>query len=255
MNPNEYDAKLKFAIRKRMMGVMTPTENVLYFPNNLDVRLCPKNGITSLKYALKYILEGKEEATSITATKSWRKEQIKQNGYRDDLPYRENSYRLAISRDPVRRFLSAAEYLNIEWAKQVNHLGEDYLLRPDLTEDDFRDIGQFSEAEPIPNNLDELIEAVSCGDITNTHFYSQTYYLGARGQYDRIYKMSNFTDCLEFIRRRSDSSKSIDKLRANRTHGKIYGTVDDLTQDQKKRIMKIYEVDYDYGWTENSKPL
>ena len=28
---------------------MSPFDNVLYFPNNIDVRLCPKNGMSSIK--------------------------------------------------------------------------------------------------------------------------------------------------------------------------------------------------------------
>ncbi len=52
-----YQEELRKILRKRLRGIMWPTENVLYFKNNIDVRLCPKNGISSLKI-FKVLVDG-----------------------------------------------------------------------------------------------------------------------------------------------------------------------------------------------------
>ena len=43
---------LKESLHRRFRGVMTPADNVLYFPRNLDIRICPKNGMSTLKIVL-----------------------------------------------------------------------------------------------------------------------------------------------------------------------------------------------------------
>ena len=90
------------------------------------------------------------------------------------------------------------------------------------------------------------------GEIQNSHFYTQTYYLGNRGQYHQIYPMNKFGDILIFLKHHNEytGTESLTKVR-NKSSYTNYPSVEQLTGGQKKRIMRIYEEDYDYGWTEN----
>ena len=247
-----YQAELRKVLRRRLRGTMSPTDNVLYFPNDIDVRICPKNGISTLKWALLYVSglspsSSDKESMSI-GTKGWRYHKIKQYGHQDELPFRKDSFRVAVSRDPIKRFLSACEYIKQESSKASDLLN----LSSSLTNEDFKRLEKMSDVDILPDNLDDIIDGVWSGEIQNSHFFTQTYYMQNRGQYDKIFKMKNFTTLLEWLRVKSGSSKQIEKIRSNATSGLVFGkSASDLTEDQKKRIMRIYEEDYDYGWTED----
>lgn len=249
MTENYHD-KLKRALRTKLKGVMTPTENVLYFPNNLDVRICPKNGMSSLKWALAYIWKeryGQNDVTDI-GTKHWRINEIREHGYTPDMPYRKDSIRITVVRDPVKRFLSACEYMKTEWMNQVETFGAEF--EGEYDDGLINRISSLSDVDPIPDKLDDVISMVESGEIVNSHFYTQAYYLGSRSQYDKVFDMKDFISCLEYIRKTSGSKKQVEKLHSNKTSGLYYGPVDNLTEAQKKRIMSIYYEDYDYGWVE-----
>lgn len=237
-----YQTELRKILRKRIRGIMQPTENVLYFKNNIDVRLCPKNGMTTIKMAFLYT-DGIEFSNSNFeslryGTKRHRLDQVKTHGFMDDMPFRKGSTRVAVTRDPLKRFLSACEYIKIE-NERVDQLTE------------LKDIERASDVDVLPDTLDEIIDGVWNGEIQNSHFFTQTHYHGNRGQYDRIWKMSEFDAFLNWLRVCTGSSKKLSSIRKNRTSGLYFGGVETLTQHQKKGIMRIYEEDYDYGWTED----
>ena len=245
-----YQEELRKILRRRLRGIMWPTENVLYFKNNIDVRLCPKNGISSLKM-FKVLVDGANLGKTLRdrqyATKIHRMEEIKKYGYQPDLPFRRNSYRVTVSRDPIKRFLSACEYLKDEYNRQRNLTGKD-----DLNEEELYRLHKLSDAQRLPENIDDVINGVWDGEIQNSHFYTQTYYLGNRGQYHQIYPMNRFGDILVFLKYHNEytGTESLTKVR-NKSSYTNYPSVEQLTGGQKKRIMRIYEEDYDYGWTEN----
>lgn len=245
----EFQNELKKILRRKFRGAMTPTDNVLYFPNNIDVRICPKNGMSTLKWALMYAVDvdisSSNPQSLLIGTKNWRTDQIKKYGYRDELPYRKDSIRVTSCRDPIKRFMSACEYIKTEWVKSAELFN---IQDIDKNQEDFE---RLSDIDMLPDNIDEVIDMVWKGEIMNSHFYTQTYYLGSRSQYDSIFNMEHFTDYLSYIRVRSKTPKKIDRLHTNRTSGLYYGGVDSLTNNQKKLIMRIYEEDYDYGWTED----
>ena len=67
----------------RLWKDISPPNNILYFPNNLDIRICPKNGMTTLKEALKRCIgrldyEGDKHDTG---TVTFRLNQIKKHSY------------------------------------------------------------------------------------------------------------------------------------------------------------------------------
>jgi hypothetical protein len=249
-----YQDKLVKALKKKLRGTMSPTENVLYFPNNLDVRICPKNGMSSLKWALMYSMgETPSQSNQFTlevGTKGWRIKQISKRGFVDEMPYRKDSTRIAIVRDPVKRFLSACEYMKTEWVNQVATFGEDFCNASE--ESQLERIGSLSDVDPIPDDLDEVIQMVKEHEIDNSHFYTQAYYMGNRSQYDRIFDMKDFVDCLDYIRVKTKTPKMIDRIHSNKTSGLYYGSAENLTEKQKKDIMAVYTEDYNYGWVESS---
>ena len=256
MNDNYYE-KLKDALKKKLRGTMSPTENVLYFDNNLDVRICPKNGMSTLKWAMIYLSGQKpsqdNQFTLEVGTKGWRIKQIREFGYKDEMPYRKGSTRVTVVRDPVKRFLSACEYMKTEYMSQVATFGEDF--SKDSSDHNLMRIGSLSDVDPIPDNLDDVIAMVKNGEINNSHFYTQAYYLGNRGQYDKIFDMKDFKEYLHYIRVTAGSTRQIDRIHSNSTSGLYYGPVENLTEKQKKDIMDIYIEDYDYGWVESGKSL
>lgn len=251
---NVYREELAKVLRRRLKGSMSPTENVLYFPNDIDVRICPKNGMSTLKWALLYVdnleISSNNPEALVHGTKRHRMQAIKEFGDRDYLPFRKDSVRVAVTRDPIKRFMSACEYIKTEYTK-VNEALDLESGKKELTSDELKRLESMSDVDILPDSIDEIIEGVWSGDIHNTHFYTQTYYYGNRGQYDKIFKMKDFSSFLEWLRIQTGTKKKIDKIRANSTSGLYFGGADSLTEDQKKRIMRIYREDYDYGWTEN----
>ena len=230
---------------------MTSRDNVLYFNNNIDVRLCPKNGITTLKWALWHTYDMDisihRHFASRCGTKNFRVEEIRKHGLSEELPFRAQSTRVCVVRDPVERFMSSAEYLKLQWIANAS-----LLEGSDLSDTDKeRAYVSMSEIDILPDSIDEVIEGVRTGEIDNSHFWLQSYFLGNRSQYDHIFKFSQFGEFMTWLQNECKSPKTLNKIVTNQTSGLYYGGVSNLTEDQKIRIMKMYQEDYDYGWTEN----
>lgn len=250
---HEEERIIKKIIHRKLRGGMTSRDNVLYFGNNIDVRLCPKNGISTLKWALwhTYGLEVSDDPVLAgrCGTKNHRVEQIKKFGYSSEYPYRKDSRRVTVVRDPVNRFLSAAEYLKLQWIQHASLLEGSTLTLKEKEEV----YGSLSDLDQLPDSIDEVIEQVKWGEISNSHFWTQATFLGSRGQYNDIWAMSDFPHFMSWLNRNCGAKKPIHRIHANKTSGLYYGDSKDLTKDQLQRIMKIYEEDYDYGWTEENK--
>lgn len=80
----ETENMMRHIIHNKLRGTMTPQDNVLYFPQNIDIRLCPKNGITTLKWALWHVykinVEDDPEFAANCGTKGHRLKEIKEKG-------------------------------------------------------------------------------------------------------------------------------------------------------------------------------
>ena len=243
----EQEVAVKKMIQRRLKGSMSPHDNVLYFSNNVDVRLCPKNGITTLKWCL-FDSEGFEvddfkQYAKICGTALHRRQQIKEYGYPMEFPFRRGSKRIAIVRDPIERFMSAAEYLKVQWEQHKD------MLEAEEIQEGWQ---KLSDIDLIPDTIDEVIDSVSDGTIYNSHFFSQAYYLGNRAQYDEIYKFSEFGKFLDYLHVEVESLKPLNRVHENKTSGKYFGPASDLTEEQQDRIIKIFKQDYEYGWTEKN---
>ena len=210
----------------RLWKDISPANNILYFPNNLDIRICPKNGMTTLKEALKRCIgrldyEGDKHDTG---TVTFRLNQIKKHSYGPEQPFRKGSTRIAIKRDPVERFTSACEYIVRNQEKYLKY-GIDY---PELNED-----------------IRSVIGGVMDGSIKNEHFFSQSYFMGNANDYDLVYDLNDVNKLLEFLAK----STGIDRLKSiweNRTKDKLY--TNELTKSDVRDIMQLYQRDYKNGW-------
>jgi hypothetical protein len=143
-----------------------------------------------------------------------------------------------VSREPIKRFLSAAEYIRTEY-ERVKDTTDPY------------DIARMSDVQKLPDDLDELIHKIREEEIVNSHFFPQVYFLGNRSQYNAIYQMRDFAKLLGFLKARSGTEFDLTTIRENKSERKYYPSPKDLTELQVARIMKIYREDYNYGWTED----
>lgn len=212
--------------RNRLWKDISPANNILYFPNNLDIRICPKNGMTTLKEALKRCIgrldyEGDKHDTG---TISFRLNQIKKHSYGPEQPFRKGSTRIAVKRDPVERFTSACEYLARKREKFVKH-GINY---PELKKD-----------------LRSVISEVMDGSVKNEHFFSQSYFMGNIYDYDLVYDLDDLTKLLDFLS--TSTGNALGSIWENKTpRNKLYDDI--LTESDVRDIMRLYEKDYDNGW-------
>jgi hypothetical protein len=206
---------------------MTPADNVLYFPNNIDVRLCPKNGMSSIK-ELYRIYRGHNEYVG----RKYRMDSVKNHSCQFEMPFRKNSYRIAVKRDPVDRFKSACEYILANQAKYIKS-------------------GRLNELPSLDEELDTVLDKIEGGLFKNNHFYTQSWYMNSTHDYNLIVHIDELSQLMVFLNESSGLGLSPDQLDIwdNKTSLKMYGDV--LTEQQIRRIKKLYWRDYESGWCKN----
>jgi hypothetical protein len=203
---------------------MTPADNVLYFPNNIDVRMCPKNGMSTLKELHRLQRGVREYIGRIDRLNKVRKE-----GDQFDIPFRKGSYRIAVRRDPVDRFKSACEYIVANHARYIRE-------------------GRVGELPSLDAELDVVLDNIEDGTIKNNHFYTQSWYLGKPSDYDMVVHIDELTQLMVFLNEAAELNLSPNQLNIwdNKTTLKMYG--DSVTIMQRRRIKKLYRRDYENGW-------
>lgn len=206
---------------------MTPADNILYFPNNIDVRLCPKNGMSSIK-ELYRIYRGHDEYVG----RKYRMDYVKNHSCQFEMPFRKNSYRIAVKRDPVDRFKSACEYILANQAKYIKS-------------------GRLNELPSLDKELDTVLDKIEGGLLKNNHFYTQSWYMNSTHDYNLIVHIDELSQLMVFLNESSGLGLSPDQLDIwdNKTSLKMYGDV--LTEQQIRRIKKLYWRDYESGWCKN----
>ena len=202
---------------------MSPFDNVLYFPNNIDVRICPKNAMSTIKEIFRFHKGHKEYVG-----RSYRYDKVKREGCQFDLPFRKNSYRIAVRRDPLDRFKSACEYIVRERAEHIKNGRFDL---PDLSLD-----------------IEEVISSLEAGGMKNNHFYSQTWYMGKPEDYDMVFHISEVDKLVAFLDEACELNLTEKQLRTRMNASKLKLYNDGLTRLQELRIKKLYEKDYKNGW-------
>ena len=188
---------------KNMNGsvMMGREDNILYFPNNIDVRMCPKNGMSTLKEAYRRVkdLRTDESLSSRVNNVSMKCDMF-------DIPFRKGSYRIAVRRDPIDRFKSACEFIMD---------ARSYYIKE----------GKF--LPEIGLELDQVIDDLEQGKYRDNHFYTQTYYMGIPQDYDMVYHIDELPKLLAFLQDATECDRELTHIHENKTKLKLYnGAID-----------------------------
>lgn len=217
---------------------MTPADNILYFNNDIDVRLCLKNAYTTLRTAWSaiydvnsYDLYIKNEKLAVGPGSLDRYHWAMQKQDLWDQPFRRGSYRIAIKRDPVQRFISAVSYLD-KVKLEPNYLGlkKNYINLENVNK----------------NDIDSVLDAFDKQILRDEHFFSQTYFMGHPNDYDKVYDITEVPELLSFLTKKCIPARDIKNLWLNKTKGTDSSVT--LTKEQEMRIIKLYAKDYANGW-------
>jgi hypothetical protein len=203
-----------------MIHEINPVNNVLYWPNNIDIRICPKNGMSTLKEALRRALN-----QPYSQGHEYRNKLVNRFADQFDIPYRKGSYRIAVRRDPIDRFKSACEFIQQQRAWFIQN-GKSL---PDISLD-----------------IDEVIDSLENGKIKNNHFYPQTHYMGQLNDYDMVYHINELPKLLDFLQEACKIERSISALHENKTTFKLYN--DAISPVQLEKLRKFYSKDFKNGW-------
>jgi hypothetical protein len=207
---------------------MTPADNVYYFGSKVDVRLCLKNGYTTLRTAwvaqnmnipddeLIFNKSGELTHNGFGGTTARIHRIMKQQDLWD-MPFRYGTERITVKRDPVQRFISAVSYLEQVKLMDQSH-NKNYI---DLTKVDSKDI-------------DAVIGGL------------ESWFLGDKNQYDKIYDITEMKELLQYLSTKVKMRVPVENLWKNRT--KQTDKRITLTKDQEIRVVKLYAKDYANGW-------
>lgn len=214
---------------------MTPADNILYFNDDIDVRLCLKNGYTTLRgawlscYDEEYYSNRYVKINAPGAPDRYHTAMRRQDIW--DQPFRRGSYRIAVKRDPVERFISTVSYLD-RVRVEPNYLKfkKSYI---DLTNVNKEDI-------------DSVLDAFDQQKLRDEHFFSQSYFMGHPDQYDKIYDITELPELLSWLTTKCKPKIPIKHLWKNKT--KDTDSRIQLTDKQTMRIIKTYAKDYANGW-------
>jgi len=257
---------------------ITP-DNILYLPEGIDLRICPKNGFTSIKGFHQQVLRVVSPQNTMAQEQyqfkhvrggpsSWRQLQVLKYGNQFDIPFRFDSVRFAIKRDPIERFKSAVEMLQLQ-AHSNYATPEDVPLIN-------KDYDRYSSVKLL---LDDLCG----GKVLNQHFWTQTLYMGIPKDYDYVYDLENIEEFYKHVlsfygidydrkvwythRNISNNSDPIhseilfDEINLSKQrrqnisymeHYEVYDKEDlitsHMTASDYARVKKLYKIDYDNGW-------
>lgn len=229
---------------------MTPFDNVLYFPKNVDLRLCTKNAMTKMKQFFR--LTGDPESLMGTTLGS-RLTEVSTYTSVTHPPFRLNSHRICIKRDPVERFVSAcAHYKHLYQLRKSSFESVDSAKKYGMTFDPLH-LDEFSD----------MLDAVKDNKFADDLFFPQFYYLGLPEDYDEIYYMSEVPDLIEYLSDwfwdKTDAPIEFDGRTPN-TKGNVGDDrsggnasskdfkLAELNPRQVDSIKQIYAEDYRRGW-------
>ena len=198
--------------------------NILYFNEDIDIRICLKNGSKTLLKAWAIV-----NNTSIPKPED-RYQFIMQNQNLLDPPFRAGSYRIAIKRDPVERFLSTVNMVSLEnW--------NDRWLNSKWNEN----LKTLIDS----NNISKTIENLKANKIKDQHFMSQTHYMGKSSDYDKVYYVHELPELLKWLEKKTKVTTSISDLWVNKAIPKYNNN---LSEIDKLKILNLYNMDCANGW-------
>ena len=216
---------------------MMPSENALYFNFNkpgpkYDIRICPKNGRSTLVGA--FILSNwdipsldRHDVKEMNRYfKMFRYKPLKKYSSTVEPPFRDGSIRVAVKRDPVKRFQSACAYLYKQKFVYNNNDGDDW-----ITEE---------------TTNDDIILKIKNRDVVDNHFFTQSFYQNSPKDYDIVVDLKDLPQFLDKLEDEIKPFQSFKDLCYNISHD--IGRYDSLTNEQVGTIKDLYEKDYKYGW-------
>lgn len=218
---------------------MNPSDNVFYFGNDVDIRVCLKNAYTTVRTAWTILNHNDwfNRRRAVTnkidhfgcggQDERYRFAMSKQDIW--DQPFRRGSYRIAIKRDPLERFKSTVSYLtSVKLHENYERHKKPYIDLTYVNEDD----------------IDFVLDAFDKSLLRDEHFFSQTYFMGSVKNYDKIYDISEVGELLDFLQYKFAPEFDLRQLHQNKSdRAKIQ-----LTSEQELRIIKMYSKDYANGW-------
>lgn len=225
--------------------------NTLYFPhNNVDIRLCAKNGCSSLKYVW-FVLSGRSDREiRKRAMAGWKIRRLEYEKYlaADEIDltshhfqFRKGSRRVAIKRDPIERALSAIKYLY-----------EHFYFQHKFDEENKLTLLPTPTIEDIIDTIDKM------HTLDDTHFFTQHYYMGYPEDYDIILPVSKLDSFIDNLIAKRDPNLNINTkwlltselktAHVRKNVSKASFTVDDLPENTKDRLYDLYRLDYKLGW-------
>ena len=207
-----------------IVKTISPDNNVYYFNNNIDVRICPKNAMSTIKNVAHLLNDDHHDNKTLPAM--WRVQNVREKCDRITPPFRKGSKRYAIKRDPIERFLSEYRFLKL-------HHG-------------------------VTMSIDETIDKLETGEHKyEPHYMSQSYFLGNPEIYDQVIDIKDTITLLDMLwKNRSTEAEMIPhdlvcNLQANMTHDQKQLGGFELTKDQESRVVELYKIDYKRGWHGN----
>ena len=206
---------------------MSPSDNILYWPNNIDIRMCPKNGMSTLKEALRRALD-QEHSQGL----EYRNALVKRLGDQFDIPFRTGSVRIAIRRDPIDRFKSACEFIQQKRSWFIQH---------------------GKELPNISMQIGEVIDSLENQTLRNNHFYTQTWYMGVPEDYDMVFHISEMGKLLDFLQETCKIERDITQLHENKTSLKLYN--DAISPEHMEKLYNFYNKDFRNGWCKQEDRL
>lgn len=218
---------------------MFPTDHVWYLPNNMDMITCPKNGMTSFKtfyYAAYRKLEKRHmsaEHRAFRPTKGGpihlRDKRVWDMSSFREYPFREGSARFAVKRDPVRRFVSAVEYLQERGPLTQKRCERDYTHY---------------------KKVSDLLDDMEDNKIFEIHLMPQTHFMRERCKYDHIYDIVDMVHMFREMSRRLGIpwSSSMNPRLNTMKRPESKRITNDLSPTDIVRIKSLYRIDYENGW-------
>ena len=236
------------------------SKNIYYFSPTLspvpgdpivDLRYAPKCGFTTSKVFFneywKYILGGslafdeniRKNFTYVDrGPVDFREQQWWNYGDILDPPFRKNSIRFAIKRDPVKRFLSGVDYL--ERHKKIS--GTDHSSIRSYPAEGF-------------SSLEKVVSSLEQGKLMDWHLLTQTFFYGDKKQYDFVYDLTDINlavkhifDILKVPLFDENKKNALLKLHENKTPPTKNPFSLQVTDDIVERIKNLYRIDYQNGW-------
>jgi len=206
--------------------------NVLYFGDEIDFRIIPKNCSSTLKVIWSdlnglpykqtppdnphgYFPNGKSELHG-------RRELVERNGGL----WRDNALRFVIKRDPVERWLSGVNFAIQQYDAGIYE--------------------EFTELKWTFKDINDIVKEDVIWGIPLTEFYSQYYCGGNINYYDHVFDIRDFDKCKSLM----EDILEIDlpSIYATVSKNNAKWQLSDLTSKSISDIKVLYQDDYTNGW-------